>query len=417
MPGFSLRLLEKDSVRQWLMCRQEFYVPAHIIESAVGICGDTVYDGATYRFHFLMRPIGVVDNFLLGLKLGASFKFALPRNFDGQPLCIRFAVDLETMEKVEFHWFSNGTVLVDSMQFPTAEERIRYLVLFEAPAIGRLPSKLLRSTEVLSWREPIYNSNGAVVADGELHELNAATISLSLQEKNVFREGVAYMSLALGLFCGSMRLTTYDGQDSFSQNDDNVFPIETVIHVVRSATTEYLKALEIQKHSVIHPVMKRTFSSNFEMPNGKLKTLLENEHYIEGYRLFDKEVLAAAERRIARKKKLKEKRRQRSSHSSKVSSVKNISEYNVALPSNERVSTASCISVNTSSKSTSETTFVQNDGKLSEAETTTDVFKTGLETFSQYGDLFIAQDQDVSQTDRYIFSDQSFEQEFLQYFG
>jgi len=101
MNGFSLRLLDNEVARQWLMCRKELYIPAHIIESSVGICGDTYYGGERERMHFLMRPIGVVDNIMLGLKLGATYPFALPKNFDGVPLCRRFAVDLESLEKLE----------------------------------------------------------------------------------------------------------------------------------------------------------------------------------------------------------------------------------------------------------------------------------------------------------------------------
>ncbi|GJD09932.1 hypothetical protein Gasu2_41550 [Galdieria sulphuraria] len=308
MNGFSFRLLDNEVTWQWLMCRKELYIPAHMIESAVGICGDTCYGYERERMHFLMRPIGVVDNIMLGLKLGATYPFALPKDFDGVPLCRRFAVDLENLEKLEFHWFSNGTLLVDWMQFPSEQERLRYLVLFEAPPIGKRPAKLLRSTEVVSLKDSTFSGRlGVETGDGELHELSAATFSLSLDERNIFDEGVSYISHALGLFHGSLRITIY-GEDSKPYTYDQIVPIETGIHIVRNAKTEYLKMLEMKRHCVYYPMLDIGQLYGIEKPSGKLKMLLEREHYMCIYRLYDEKIVQAALRRRWRRQQILKKR-------------------------------------------------------------------------------------------------------------
>jgi len=317
MNGFSLRLLDNEVARQWLMCRKEPYIPAHIIESSVGICGDTYYGGERERMHFLMRPIGVVDNIMLGLKLGATYPFALPKNFDGVPLCRRFAVDLESLEKLEFHWFSNDTLLVDWMQFPSEQERLRYLVLFEAPPIGKRPAKLLRSTEVVSLKDSLFSGQLRVeTIEGELHEWSASTFSLSTDEQNVFHEGVSYISHALGLFHGSLRTTVYDEDGKPLYTYDSIVPIETGIHVVRSSKTEYLKTLEMQRHCVYRPIEDMCQLYGVEMPSGKLRMLLEKEQYMWIYRFYDEKVVQAAIYRRLRKKKMLRKHLQGISSSS-----------------------------------------------------------------------------------------------------
>ncbi|GJQ11965.1 hypothetical protein GpartN1_g3756.t1 [Galdieria partita] len=356
MNGFSFRLLDHEAAWQWLMCRKELYIPAHIINSAVGICGDTYYGSEKGRMHFLMRPIGVIDNIMLGLKLGATYPFALPKDFDGVPLCRRFVVDLENLEKLEFHWFSNGTLLVDWMQFPSEQERLRYLVLFEAPPIGKRPAKLLRSTEVLSLKDSSFSGRlGVETDDGELHELSADTFSLSLDEKNVFLEGVSYISHALGLFHGSLRITVY-GDDSKPYTYDDIVPIETGIHVVRNATTEYLKMLEMKRHCVYCPMSDICQLYGIEKPLGKLRMLLEKEHYMLIYRLYDEKVVQASVRRRLRRRQL-QKKRQRGvlSHASGNMYTKdweslkknkncpiNKSRYRQFPCSNEQLSLASC---------------------------------------------------------------------------
>eukprot|EP00871_Galdieria_phlegrea_P002158 jgi/Galph1/2943/GphlegSOOS_G1610.1 len=296
MECFSLRLIEHDAVREWLMGRTEVYIPPHLVESSVGICGDTTFGDENERLHFLMRPVGVVDNILIGLKLGGTFEFALPKGFNGVATSKRFVVDLKSFEKLEFHWFSNNTVLVDWMKFPTTEHRIRYLVLFEAPPPGRLPSKLLRSCEIISVRDHVIQEQFAICGpEGDPHALDEQAFNLCNYEREVFYDGLHYMVRSLGVFTGSLRTTDYQ------KNFERVVPIRTAIHVIRSQKTECLKMAEMMAYSVHGPLTDKLFSNSFIIPTGRLRNILEKEHFMDEYRRYEPKALGAFKRRQLRK--------------------------------------------------------------------------------------------------------------------
>jgi len=311
MECFSLRLIENQVVREWLMGRNEVYIPPHIVESSVGICGDTKFGNENERLHFLMRPVGVVDNILIGLKLGGTFQFALPKNFSGVATSKRFVVDLKSFEKLEFHWFSNNTVLVDWMKFPTNQYRIRYLVLFEAPPLGKLPSKLLRSSEIISTREEVMQEKVAICGpDGEPHLLNEDAFVLCNYERDVFLDAIHYMMRSLGVFSGSLRITDYQ------RNYEQIVPIRTAIHVIRSQKTEHLKMAEMMNYSVHSPLANNALKNFIIFPTGKLKRILEKEHFMDEYRRYEPYALMAYVRRQHRRQRRCEKRKNALSSSS-----------------------------------------------------------------------------------------------------
>ncbi|GJQ13888.1 hypothetical protein GpartN1_g5679.t1 [Galdieria partita] len=320
MECFSLRLIENEVVREWLMGRNEVYIPPHLVESSVGICGDTNFGNENERLHFLMRPVGVVDNILIGLKLGGTFQFALPEGFSGVATCKRFVVDLKSFEKLEFHWFSNNTVLVDWMKFPTSEYRIRYLVLFEAPPPGKLPSKLLRSSEIISTREQMVHEKVAICGpEREPHLLNDEAFKLCNYERDVFLDAIHYMMRSLGVFHGSLRITDYQ------KNFEKIVPIRTAIHVIRSERTEHLKMSEMMNYSVHSPLANKALRNIVVIPTGKLKHILEKEHFMDEYRRYEPYAMMAYVRRQFRKQRISAKRK-RTSNSTNSSSISTVSE-------------------------------------------------------------------------------------------
>ncbi|GJD11747.1 hypothetical protein Gasu2_58730 [Galdieria sulphuraria] len=297
------------------MGRNEVYIPPHLVESSVGICGDTSFGNENERLHFLMRPVGVVDNILVGLKLGGTFQFALPKNFSGVATSKRFVVDLKSFEKLEFHWFSNNTVLVDWMKFPTAQYRMRYLVLFEAPPPGKLPSKLLRSSEIISTREQMVLEKVAICGpDREPHLLNEEAFRLCNYERDVFLDAIHYMMRSLGVFHGSLRVTDYQ------KNFEKIVPIRTAIHVIRSEKTEHLKMSEMMNYSVHSPLVNKALNNIVVIPTGKLKHILEKEHFMDEYRRYEPYAMMAYVRRQFRRQRRSAKRK-RASNTSSTSTV------------------------------------------------------------------------------------------------
>eukprot|EP00871_Galdieria_phlegrea_P002948 jgi/Galph1/3654/GphlegSOOS_G2339.1 len=144
-----------------------------------------------------------------------------------------FIDHLSFLHGVQLHWFEETkTVLACWFQFTSTNHRIRYVVLYEAPPVGKLPYKLIRSLEIIAERLPDSQQLDDFQAK-QLVDSEEKTSSETNQKKISIFPGDTFQSERhLGVFYGTARRTIYHPFDG-SVVDDTVFPFRQCIHVMR----------------------------------------------------------------------------------------------------------------------------------------------------------------------------------------
>ncbi|EME27310.1 uncharacterized protein Gasu_51640 [Galdieria sulphuraria] len=250
---YSLRLLQHEVAREWLLAREEPKLPPSFMDSSLAL-RHRVFLGSKPKFvDQLFKPVGVVNGVLIGYSL-ANYHLVLPADWvpTVEPVCRRFALDLSNNEFLELHWFQNNTVMTSWLKFANSNHRIRYFVLYEAPPHGKLPSKLLKSVELVLQRvddqKPESEEDSymlAQLADPRVHLLSLAQERLL----SIIPKSRAKAKRHLGIFYGTARKTVYK---DMSVVDDCFLPYRQCTHVLRETNEESLNADETDSDSPNH---------------------------------------------------------------------------------------------------------------------------------------------------------------------
>eukprot|EP00871_Galdieria_phlegrea_P002138 jgi/Galph1/2925/GphlegSOOS_G1580.1 len=226
MSGFSMELLNNETVREWLMCRSEPTLPCTIVETAFPMRAYLQFDSFSVTSDYLVKPLGVVNGILLGYVLGDPYSFALSQNWGPMvhPASRRFAFNLETQEFLEFHWYlHNNTLLANWMKFPTKKHRLRYFVLYEAPPPGKIPYKLLSSVELVLQRTES-GKHQVLSASDDLFTL-LPPVEQSLQN---IPTALEFATLLLGTFSGTFRWIQYD-PETLTITEDELYAYSVTV--------------------------------------------------------------------------------------------------------------------------------------------------------------------------------------------
>eukprot|EP00871_Galdieria_phlegrea_P002976 jgi/Galph1/367/GphlegSOOS_G5024.1 len=236
--GFSLRLLENEPSRAWLLCREEPRVPHCLFWNSARVRHSMLYGSKVRILDLLARPVGVVNGLLLGYSLG-NYHSVFSKHWCplDAPRCRRFAMNLNSGEFMEVHWFVEANkCLIYWMHMSSSAHRARYFVLYELPPPGKLPTKLLKSVELLIQRE--YNEN---TSQGDLEssfEKDNTKLSLVKQEENKpfsFQGFQDAWKRTVGVFSGTGRRTSYDPVNR-TVMEDVTFPYRQVTYFLQEAS-------------------------------------------------------------------------------------------------------------------------------------------------------------------------------------
>ncbi|KAK4528086.1 hypothetical protein GAYE_SCF48G6020 [Galdieria yellowstonensis] len=240
---YSLRLLQHEVAREWLLAREEPKLPPSFMESSLAL-RHRVFLGSKPKFvDQLFQPIGVVNGVLIGYSL-ANYHLVLPADWvpTVEPVVRRFALDLSNNEFLELHWFQNNTVMTCWLKFASSTHRIRYFVLYEAPPHGKLPFKLLKSVELVLQRVddaqiPESEEESSMLA--QLADPSVNVLSLA-QERllSIIPKSRVKAKRHLGIFYGTARKTVYK---DLSVVDDCFLPYRQCTHVLRETNEEMLQ--------------------------------------------------------------------------------------------------------------------------------------------------------------------------------
>eukprot|EP00871_Galdieria_phlegrea_P001060 jgi/Galph1/1955/GphlegSOOS_G639.1 len=262
---YSLRLLLHDAAREWLLAREEPKLPRNFMDSSLAL-RHRVFLGSKLKFvDQLFKPVGIVNGVLIGYSL-ANYHLVLPADWvpSVETVCRRFALDLNSNEFLELHWFQNNTVMTSWLKFASSNLRIRYFVLYEAPAHGKLPSKLLKSIELVVQRVPENLSRDdeeaktlTQLADPNIHVLSLAQERLL----SIIPKTRVKAKRHLGIFYGTARKTVYK---DMAVLDDCFLPYRQCTHVLRESNEDTYGFIKDEEHSNFkeEPIFQR----NIKLP-------------------------------------------------------------------------------------------------------------------------------------------------------
>eukprot|EP00871_Galdieria_phlegrea_P004941 jgi/Galph1/5448/GphlegSOOS_G4083.1 len=238
--GFSLRLLQHQTVAEWLLCRHEFAVPATIIDEAS--CFFVNSHGLVNCDALLMlQPIGIVDSILLGYSFGQAHE--LKSSSNAEITCQRFAFDVNNWEYLELTWYANATVNASWAKFLPSGQRTKYFVLYEAPPEGKLPY----NDHVESKRRWLFFCRENRFPLGIQENIHFGVEETYQKRKlSIWNSFQLFQRLFVGDFRGTQRFTKYEADSGFIM-EELVHSFRTFIEHINESHKHYPKLEKVKQ--------------------------------------------------------------------------------------------------------------------------------------------------------------------------
>ncbi|GJQ10905.1 hypothetical protein GpartN1_g2696.t1 [Galdieria partita] len=233
--SFSLRLLANEPSKSWLLCRREPVVPCSVFQNSAKVRHSMIYGNKLRILDLLVRPVGVINGILLGYSVG-NYHAVFSKQFFpiDVPHCRRFALNLNSGEFMEVHWYPEvSQCLIYWMHLSSSSERSRYFVLYELPPPGRLPTKLLKCVELFIQREYSLYNEDSNTQDGEIvGEYDKD--QLAKDKPFAFQGMKDSLKRIVGIFRGTGRRTCYDPVHR-NVTEDITFPYAQITYFIQEA--------------------------------------------------------------------------------------------------------------------------------------------------------------------------------------